>query len=63
MMLFLYVGIQFLATKLKLRRLFFGSFKARAPPWCDPSIIQSCLSPRLQPPIKYPPEVKLPSTC
>jgi hypothetical protein len=32
----------------------------RAPPWCFPPIIQSCLLPRLWPPINNPSTVKLP---
>jgi len=50
-------------TKLKLLWLFLGSLKARAPPWWNPPIIGSCLSPRLRPPIEYPPVVKVSSTC
>ncbi len=48
---------------LNFLRGLLGLNITRAPPWCFPPIIQSCLWPRIRPPINNPPTVKLPTSC
>ncbi len=56
------MGIKILWTKPKLLQGLLRLQLIRAPPWCFLPIIQSCLPPRLQPPINNPSTVKLPSS-
>ncbi len=58
--IFLYVGIQSFATKPELLQGLLRLQITTAPPWYFPSIILSCLSPWLRPPITNPSTVKLP---
>ncbi len=49
--------------KPKLLQPFCSSLKARAPPWWNPLILESSVSPRQSAPSNNLPEVKLPSPC
>ncbi len=58
-----YVGIQNFRIKPKHLQPFCGSLKARAPPWWNPPIFESCVSPRLSTPSNNWHGVKLHSSC
>ena len=58
-----YIGIQKNWIILKLLQPILGALKARAPPWQNLPIMQSCVSPRLSAPSNNPPGVKLLPSC
>ncbi len=57
------MGINNWWTKPKPLQCILSGQITRAPPWCFPLKIQSCLPTRLHPLITNPPKVKLPSSC